>query len=97
MEDREEMATVLQRVHHILRQHLKLDTGFLIKLVAASVLSDEEREDTEEIRNSYKRVDALVDLLKRKPYSSYLSFLTILKKHDEGLYFQCTDEGEFSS
>ena len=90
MEDRERVQSVLSKVHPTLRNHLMMDTAFLLQLVANNVLTTEERERAGTIQVRAERVDHVIDILMTRPFTHFSSFLKILKKHDEDLYSQCT-------
>ena len=90
MVDRERVQSVLAKVHPTLRKHLMIDTEFLRQLEAGHVLTTEEQETAETIKVHAQRGDHVIDILKRRPFTHFSSFLKILKKHDEDLYSQCT-------
>ena len=90
MEDRKKVQSVIAKVHPTLRDHLMMDTAFLRQLEAGYVLTTEEQEMAEIIKVHAQRCDHVIDILKRRSFTHFSSFLKILKKHDEDLYSQCT-------
>ena len=90
MEDRERVhQSVLAKVQPTLCDHLMMDTAFLRQLEANNVLTTEERETAETIQVGAKRVDHVIDILRRRPVTCYSSFMKIVQQTDEAIYRKC--------
>ena len=89
MEDRERVQSVLVKVQPTLCTHLVMDTAFLLQLVAKDVLTTEERERAETIQVQAERVDYVIDILRRRSFTCYSSFMKIVQQNDEVIYRKC--------
>ena len=86
MDERERIQTILKRVNPKLRKQLSPDKEFILDLVSVDVLTDEEKDRINKKSVKAEKIDALVEIMKRRPGTVYFAFMEILLDVDKPLY-----------
>ena len=86
LESRKTIKDVLCKAAPDLREHLLVDDTFLVDLVAAEVLSDDDKEKIQSLSVKPKKVDTLLDIIKSRPQLAFFPFMSCLKKSDQVLH-----------
>ena len=89
MDIRKKIQKILNQTNPMLRTHLDVNDEFLIKLKATDpeVLTDAEHQELEILAGA-KRVDRLVDLLKKISKDQFYQFMEVLQQNDQELYVE---------